>query len=172
MKIWMVINSGALLLTATFLYLTIRQVGLILGRMGPMGARPMEAGPRIGENIMPLFGTEGRFGDSQKPTLYIFGSDSCGVCKHVKPAVESLLKYWNSKSNIIMIYDGDAKNGQSPSGSDTESVPLIRRNDLRQKLGINFVPFGMMVNSQGVVLGKGLVNEISHVESLLELSAN
>ena len=35
------------------LFLTIRQVGILLNQVGPVGARGSTQGPRIGENITP-----------------------------------------------------------------------------------------------------------------------
>ena len=167
MNIWLTINSIGLLITATVLYLTIRQVGLILGRLGPMGARSeADVGPRVGENLSSVL-IEPLMPKNGKPTLYVFGSDSCGVCAKVKPAVESLIKYWRDQSNIIMVYDGAAKRETDAASA----VPLIRSDSLREKIGVTFVPFAVVVDPVGVVLGKGLVNDISHLESLLELSS-
>jgi len=167
MKIWLIINSIGIIITTGLLYLTIRQVGLILNRLGPMGARSQpDLGPRVGENIASFFiGLLANF-KPIKPTLYVFGSDSCGVCSKIRPAVESLVKYWSNKSNIVMVYDGNGKNEHVGNGS---VLPLVRTNDLRQKLGVNLVPFAVMVDGNGIVLGKGVVNDVSHVESLLEL---
>jgi methylamine dehydrogenase accessory protein MauD len=172
MKTWLIINSVGLLITATMLYLTIRQVGLILGRLGPIGARSSaDVGPRVGENLSPLLSHMDLPIKNGKPTLYIFGSDSCGICTRIKPAAASLMKYWAAKSNIVMLYDPASKNSQTKQESKDGDVPIYR-GDVRQSVGIPMVPFAVMANPAGVVLGKGLVNEMSHLESLLELVPN
>jgi methylamine dehydrogenase accessory protein MauD len=171
MKIVLVINSLGLLITATLLYLTIRQVGLILGRLGPIGARSAsDVGPRVGENLLPFLADNANLTPKNgKGTLYLFGSDSCGVCVRLRPSIDSLFKYWNGESNIIMVYDGATKNGQDHHHAESGGIPLFRNDTLRQKLGIGFVPFAVMTDCSGSVIGKGVVNDVSHVESLLEL---
>ena len=166
----MTINSIGLFVVATLLYLTIRQVGLILGRMGPIGARSSEnIGPRVGENLNPFLDAADIPGKSGKPTLYIFGSSSCGICKKIKSAAESLAKYWRGKTELILVYDPMPKGAQVAAEEDQGSVPIVR-SSLRTNVGVNTVPFAIMVDSAGIVLGKGLVNEMSHIESLLELT--
>jgi methylamine dehydrogenase accessory protein MauD len=170
MKIWLIFDSIGLLFTATMLYLTIRQVGLILGRLGPIGARSSaDVGPRVGENLSPLLDPLDLPIKNGKPTLYIFGSDSCGICSKIKPAATSLMKYWAAKSNIVMLYDLAPKNSQNRQDLKEGDVPIFR-GDIRESVGIPMVPFAVMANPVGVVLGKGLVNEMSHLESLLELT--
>jgi methylamine dehydrogenase accessory protein MauD len=169
MKIWLIINSVGLFITASMLYLTIRQVGLILGRVGPVGARSSESvGPRVGENLTPLIDSIDIPGRNGKPVLLILGNNGCGVCAKIRRDVDSLASYWASKADIVLIYD------QLPPGAKNEKdnggkVPIIR-SDMRTKVGVGFVPFGVIVDPAGVVLGKGLVNEMSHIESLLELT--
>lgn len=170
MKIWLAINSFGILLTATLLYLVVRQVGLILNRLGPIGARSSaDVGPRVGENLSPVVASHDLVQENGKFTLLVFGSDSCGICAKIRPATESLVKYWRDKVNILMVYDGETRN-ENDARQD-KSVRMVRSNSVRSKLGIGFVPFGVIVDSSGVVLGKGLVNDISHLESLLELTS-
>jgi methylamine dehydrogenase accessory protein MauD len=176
MKIWLILNSIGLLVTASMLYLTIRQVGLMLGRLGPIGARTSQnVGPRVGENLSTFLEPLDYVGEKGKHTMYIFGSDSCGVCGRIRVAAGSLASYWAAKSNIILVYDPPPKGAKGDvlaATPDGHAIPLVRSESLRGKLGIGLVPFAVMVDPTGTVLGKGLVNEMSHVESLLELIPN
>ena len=169
MKIWLFINSVGLFITASMLYLTIRQVGRLLGRMGPVGARSSESvGPRVGENLTPFINTLEIPGKNGKPILFILGNNGCGICSKIRHEADSLANYWASKADIVFVYDPlppGANNGNDKEGK----VPILR-SDMRAKVGVGFVPFGVIVDPTGVVLGKGLVNEMSHLESLLELT--
>ena len=171
MKIWLYIDTLGLLVIAAMLYLTIRQVGLILGRLGPIGARSSDdVGPRVGENLSPVLDPLAMPVKNGKSTLYIFGSDSCGICSKIKPAAAALMKYWAGKSNIIMLYDPEPGHMQNLPQAKEGDVPIFR-GAIREAVGIRAVPFAVMTNPAGIVLGKGLVNEMSHIESLLELAA-
>lgn len=172
MKLWLAINSIGLAVIGLALYLTIRQVGLILGRLGPIGARSSpNVGPRVGENLSPFLQPAEAVVSNGKPTLYVFGSDSCGICTRIKSSVESLYNYWSGKANFILLYDPLPEGSVGKGQTSKAGVPLIRPPALRNKIGIGLVPFGVIVDASGTVLGKGLVNEMSHVESLLELIA-
>jgi hypothetical protein len=43
-----------------------------------------------------------------------------------------------------------------------------RACNMRERVGATFVPFAVATDRNGLVTGKGLVNEIAHLESLLE----
>src|SRR6202034_1619603 len=127
-------------------------VGLILGRLGPIGARSSEnVGPRVGENLSPFIEPLDLPVKNGKPTLYIFGSDSCGICARIKPAAASLMNYWAAKSNILMLYDQGSKNSQNKQESKEGEVPIFR-GDVRQSVGIPMVPFAVIVSPDGIVL--------------------
>jgi len=170
MMIWLILNSVALALVSAILYLTLRQVGFVLTRVTPPGARSTPSGPRIGENISyylsPL--TAGLLPPS-RATLIIFGADACSICAQIRKAAEELAKSWRRDADIVLIYDCTTDAGDSPLEKIAHGLYFKTDCRARERLGADFVPFGISVDRDGVVLGKGLVNEIGHVESLLEL---
>jgi len=170
MFVWLAINSVVILVLTVALFLTIRQVGILLGQVGPVGARQSTQGPRIGENVAahvaPLYG-EG--GPPALPTLYVFGSESCAICASVRDAAEGLERYWSGRAALRLVYDEPAKQPRGAGGSAGGRVILWYDRDLRERLGIGLVPFGVMTDRSGEVIGKGIVNDVSQLESLLEL---
>lgn len=170
MGTWLTINSILIAVVAFALYLTIRQVGVVLSYVGPIGVRELNSGPRIGENIaVALRAEREQIRVSRKPQLLVFGSKACGVCKHVRHACEQLAPVWQNVAEIALIYDEANDDGSSELSFDRSGLQLLGETNLRQRLDINTVPYAVAVNAEGIVIGKGLVNIASHVESLLEL---
>ena len=168
MILWTAINSIAIVLVMFALFLTIRQVGLLLARMGPVGARTGDMGPRVGENLLPHVRLihEARH-EPSKPTLYVFATTFCPACRMVREAVPVIARSWRSAAVIIMVYD------DPPERLRREDLPanfvVTSQPGLRDAIDVRAVPYGVMTDARGFVLGHGLVNSASHIESLLEL---
>jgi methylamine dehydrogenase accessory protein MauD len=170
MMTWLILNSVGLSLVGGVLYLTLRQVGFVLNRVAPPGARSTPSGPRIGENLSYHLAqlTEGAL-PPMKSTLIVFGADTCSICSQIRTSAEELAKTWKRDAHILLVYDCTGDQRQSPLEKIAGGLYFKRDCHLRQRLGADFVPFGIAVDADGVVLGKGLVNAIGHLESLLEL---
>ncbi|MBX9681009.1 MAG: hypothetical protein K2X38_19810 [Gemmataceae bacterium] len=167
---WTAINSAAILLVMFALFLTIRQVGLLLARMGPVGARTGDMGPRIGENLLPHVGAIHEASGERKPTLYLFATTFCPACRMVREAVPVIARSWRSAALVVMVYD------DPPELDRRESVPsnfvVTSQPGVREAIDVRAVPYGVMTDARGFVVGHGLVNSASHIESLLELVGN
>lgn len=163
MVLWVTINSIAIVLLTFVLYLIVRQMGVILNYVGPLGARQMDAGPRIGEVVatMPEATLRGQL-SLTKPTLLVFASSSCSICTVVRRACEELSRQWAEVASIILVYDGLME------PDVTSRLKIVGDAQLRATLDIDMVPYGVALDVQGKVVAKGLINNISHVESLLE----
>lgn len=167
MIVWTAINSAAILLVMLALYLTIRQVGLLLTHLGPGGARSSDVGPRIGENVSPHVGDLlGGAAAPGRPTLFIFAAPFCPACKRVREAAEALARPWAPAARLVMVYDGLPPG--DPAGARGDLL-IAAHPTLRENLDVRAVPFAVMTDAAGVVIGHGLVNNASHVESLLEI---
>ncbi|MBI1916759.1 MAG: hypothetical protein HYS12_18795 [Planctomycetes bacterium] len=166
--LWSMINSVAIVLLAGCMLLIIRQVGFILSTLGPTGARGMNQGPRVGENISPFV----RFGGARPPTrratLYLFASTFCPVCKTVREAAKVVARPWQPEVGILMVYDAKATDAGQGTLEPDGALLVTRSCGLREKLDIRTVPYAIMTDPDGVVTGHGLVNNASHLESLLE----
>ena len=71
MIIWCLINSIALCILAAIQYAVLRQVGIMLVRLGPGYARPLYQGPRKGEYLGLKFESLWGRREQSRPTLYI-----------------------------------------------------------------------------------------------------
>lgn len=169
MSTWLLLNSLGLCTVGGILYLVVRQMGFILQRVGPTGARGTAEGPRIGENLMHHLLDLPPGASPAKSKLLLFGADACSICARVKAGALVLARTWRAKADILIVYDchdaGDASDFEELS----KGVYFKHDPHLRKSLGATFVPFGIVTDRHGTVVGKGLVNEIAHLESLLEL---
>ena len=167
MIIWLAINSVLILVLTVALFLVTRQVGILLNQVGPVGARQSTQGPRVGENITPhVAALEVSAGAPRVPSLYVFGSESCAVCASVRKGAETLARYWSKRAAIRLVYDDSPRR---PTESPVAGLSLWYDGRLRTRLGIELVPFAVMTDANGEVIGKGIVNDTSQLESLLEL---
>lgn len=168
MTIWLVLNSIAVATVSVVLYLLLRQMGYVLRRIGPTGARGTPEGPRTGENLthyMPEL-TTGRL--REKAKLIVFVSEACSVCAEVKRGAEDLAKAWRNDADILLVYDCEGTSSDTPWKEISRGLFSKRACNLRRQVGASFVPFAVVTDNAGTVVSKGLVNEIGHLESLLE----
>ena len=168
MTVWMALNSLGLGIVSVVLYLLLRQTGYVLRRVGPIGARGTPEGPRVGENLthyMPELASDPL---REKAKLIVFVSESCSVCAEVKRGAENLAKDWSDEAKILFVYDCEGTAPATPWKEVSRGLFTRRDCKLRMELGASFVPFAVVTDVNGTVVSKGLVNEIGHLESLLE----
>jgi hypothetical protein len=172
MQMLVIFNSVAIVVLVLVQYLTIRQVGVTLQRLGPVGARTVEnEGPRTGEDLsVPLAAVRDGLPQFPPDILYLFLSFSCSICRQVRAGADALGPVWKDKVQIVLLYDEPA-GGISPDALAGTPNPFIAvPPKLRESLGIDSVPFAVRVDRSHQVLGKGLINTTSHIESLLEIT--
>lgn len=166
MKLWLTVNSLVLLLLCGAVLLILRQLGFLLQRAGSMGARGSGDGPRVGESLSTLLHASGVF--DGKPKLLVFMSEHCAICRVVRKGAEVLAKDWHGDASILLIYDSD-QGGAKPAELIADGLHLKKDSAMRQQLGIAAVPYAVVASADGLVVSKGLVNDVSHLESLLEV---
>lgn len=151
-----------------------RQVGILFERVAPMGALMTDAGPKVGEqsprfDLLTLDGKTLELGQpSGKSTLVFFLSATCPVCKKLLPVLKSLRQAEAQKLLIVIASDGDAlEHSQFSRAAGLADFPYVLSRDLGMTFRINRLPFAVLLDQQGVVRGKGLVNSREQLESLL-----
>lgn len=151
-----------------------RQVGILFERVAPMGALMTDAGPKIGEqsprfDLLTLDGKPLTLGlPATKSTLVFFLSTTCPVCKKLLPVLKSLKQAEAQKLGIVIASDGDAlEHAEFRRAAGLGDFPYVLSRDLGMTYRINRLPFAVLLDPQGVVRGKGLVNSREQLESLL-----
>lgn len=166
------INTIGLLVLAVIQYLALRQIGSMLSRLGPLGARTVpEEGPRSGECVeSQLRQMRSSPATASDGSLLLFVSSSCSVCREIRKSAALLANTWGKRVRIALCYDEEENSLSSPIDVSTTGSCEVHfgTRSFRSELNVPYVPFGVFVNSANIVVAKGLVNSTSHVESLLE----
>ena len=151
-----------------------RQVGVLFERVAPMGALMTDAGPKIGEasphfDLMTLDGKPLAIGEtSAKDTLIFFLSTTCPVCKKLLPVLKSMRNAEGKTLDIVLASDGEyAAHRAFHKAAGLDDFPYVLSSDLGMSYRINRLPFAVVLDQQGVVRGKGLVNSREQLESLM-----
>lgn len=154
-----------------------RQIGVLHERIAPVGALMTAKGLSVGDRVpnTQVVGVDGSNFDFSgarsdlKCTLLIFLSPTCPVCKTLLPVIKSAARSEAETLEVILASDGEA----------AEHEHFRKTNDLMgfkyilsAPLGISFqigrLPYAVLIDSQGVLKARGLVNSREHLESLFE----
>ncbi|MFS0875318.1 TlpA family protein disulfide reductase [Solibacillus isronensis] len=107
-------------------------------------------------------------------TILLFTSTHCDICKSVYPILEIVKQKYSNINIIIMMLatDEEAKN-TIIRFNIKRSIPvsLIKDEDLFA-LGIPGFPFCYLLDPNGNIIEKGIVNKIEHFDILLSNHVN
>lgn len=163
---------GALLLMILGL---AREIGRVQVRLGPLGARMMDTGPKV-EQIGPTFhGLTDHLGrrvsvggHRERPQLLLFTAPGCSTCKSLLPGMKAMAK-GEGDIDIVLISDGTEQEHAAflaGSGIGAE-LSYVDGRDVGIAYQVGTTPFGVMLDAHGKVRAKGLCNHMAQVESLL-----
>ena len=178
--IWMISYLSLWILVALlfFAVLTLaRQVGILHRRLGPTGARMTNMGLAIGEpapqiDTLDLNGREVTLGSARnRPTLMLFFTTTCSTCAELTPAIRSLYQSERNKLDIILVSMFSDEKETRSFLKRHKLTALFCTNALRVAIDyqVNNPPYGILIDSGGVVQAKGIVNNAEHLESLLNV---
>lgn len=153
----------------------VRQVGLLHERSSPMGAMITDHGPDIGD-AAPVFSLPDYFGrnfaiggtsENGRGTLLMFTAPSCPVCDKLFPIIKSIAKA--EKLNVAMISDGaPEEHKRFLEKHDLGELRYVVSAEIGMAFQVGKIPYGVLLDSEGVIRAKGLTNTREHLESLLE----
>jgi methylamine dehydrogenase accessory protein MauD len=155
----------------------IRQLGVLHQRIAPAGALMLNRGLAVGEpapvlELAALDGQAVKVGvarDDGRSTLLLFVSPTCPVCKSLLPAVKSSRRDERSWMDVILASDGDAaEQREFVHAQGLEEIPYVVSAALGLAYQVSRLPFAALLDEQGVLRARGLVNSREHLESLFE----
>lgn len=173
--------ASNILLWVAFLGVTLvllglmRQVGLLHERSSPMGAMITDHGPDIGDNapefdIPDYFGRNVRIGGAStegRPTLIMFTAPTCPVCDKLFPIIKSIAKA--EKIGVVMISDGaPEEHARFLKNHELGQIRYVVSAEIGMAFQVGKIPYGVLLDADGVIKAKGLTNTREHLESLLE----
>jgi len=168
---WVVILLLAVMVVGLF-----RQVGMLHERLGPVGALTLPGGPKVGD-IAPAFdlpslnGGQVRVGGANEnsvSTLLFFLSPTCAICKTMLPVLLSIVREQDG-TRLILASDGDEERQRKLIDREKlHGYPFVLSTDLGRAHGVAKLPYAVLLDAEGRIVAKGLINNREHVESLFE----
>ncbi|MBU4617303.1 redoxin domain-containing protein [Rhodococcus sp. GG48] len=152
-----------------------REIGRVQVRLGPLGARMMDTGPKV-EQVAPSFRgltdhlgrTVGVGGHRDKPQLLLFTAPTCSTCKSLLPGLRAMAKAERGLE-IVIVSDGTPEeHAQFLAGSGIGSeLSYVDGRDVGIAYQVGTTPYGVILDEHGKIRSKGLCNHMAQVESLL-----
>jgi methylamine dehydrogenase accessory protein MauD len=157
----------------------VRQMGMIYRRMPPVGARLDANGPRIGEQVTPMRVTnllEEQFeiaGPSDRRRLLVFVAPNCEDCQQLAPALRSVFRSDRGATDLTVIsIGGDPdENREFLRSAGLADLPFALSPRAGALYGASSTPYALLIEPDGRLAHKGVVNHLEHLESLLEYQA-
>lgn len=155
----------------------IRQIGVLHQRIGPAGALMISKGVKIGERsqqfkLQTLDGVEvtlGAIDPAGRSTLVMFVAPDCPVCASLLPALKFIGKQEASWLRLVFASDGDpAQQAVFRREKNLEDFPYVLSPQLGMSFQIGKLPYGVLLDANGIMISQGLCNSREHVESLFE----
>lgn len=154
----------------------IRELGIILVRLGPVYAKPTKEGPQIGERVEPL-----EIADLSGKTHYIrptkfqqqllvFVAPGCPVCSELLPGLRTLAADYRDRAIVFAISSSE----RTPEDFDYAKklqpfVSYICSPDLHHQFSVDGSPYAILLNADNEVTAKGIANNLQHLESLFSI---
>ena len=159
---------------AVLLFGLARQVGILHERVAPMGAMASDQGLAVGEmspnlQVTTLAGDRlvlGAASPHGRSRLLLFVSPTCPVCKKLLPIARSFAHA--ERLDVLLIGDGDDAEQRSMIREfGLEGVPYVNSPQVGMTFHVGKLPYAVLLDAEGVIRAKGLVNNREHLESLL-----
>ena len=152
-----------------------RQLGVLYERVAPAGALMLGKGPTVGEHapviaVDDLDGVPHEIGTpGPRATLLFFLSPTCPVCKELLPALRSAARRESDWLDVVLASDGPRDEHVTFRKSERlTEFPYVLSPALGVTYQVGKLPYAVLVDADGIVRAKGLVNTREHLESLFE----
>ncbi len=155
----------------------VRQLGVLHERIAPAGALMLAKGLKVGEpapriTVQDLDSrslTLGAERSDARATLLVFVSPTCPVCKALLPALKSSLSAERDWLDIVLASDGEnAGQREFVLAHRLGGFPYVVSAPLGISYQVSRLPFAALIDAQGVLRARGIVNSREHLESLFE----
>jgi len=170
--LWVVVIALSVALLAV-----VRQLGVLHERIAPVGALMLAKGLKVGDSapqiaVQDLEGrsiTVGAARTDERAALIMFVSPTCPVCKALLPALKSSLAAERDWLDIILASDGEiASQREFVLAHRLGGFPYVVSAPLGISYQVSRLPFAVLIDAQGVLRARGIVNSREHLESLFE----
>jgi methylamine dehydrogenase accessory protein MauD len=155
----------------------VRQLGILHERIAPAGALLLERGLKVGETA-PVVAVSDLDGQSRsigapaadgRSTLLVFISPTCPVCKALLPVLKTSRRSERQWLEVILASDGaEEEQRRFIAANGLSEIPYVLSAPLGMAYQVGRLPFAALIDSQGILRARGLINSREHLESLFE----
>jgi len=170
--LWVVVVVLAALVMAL-----MRQIGVLHERVAPAGALMPAAGLAVGAAAPVLqltdwsgaLRTVGGVDPEGKATLLLFVSPTCPVCKTLLGIAFSMQRRERAWLRLVLASDGPrADHDAFVRTHGLDAHPYLLSTHLGLTYQVGKLPYAVLIDADGTLRARGLVNTREHLESLLE----
>jgi methylamine dehydrogenase accessory protein MauD len=152
-----------------------RQVGVLYERVAPAGALMINQQLKVGDAapqavVKSITGRELKIGAATDTgQLLFFLAPDCPVCKSLLPVLKTMHRSERGRE-ILLLSDGDNEDEHRRfvSSEQLEQFDYALSEFVGRSYGVSKLPYGVLVNSAGLISSMGIVNSREHLESLFE----
>jgi methylamine dehydrogenase accessory protein MauD len=176
----LVVSQIVLWIVVVVLALTVaalaRQIGVLHERVAPLGALSTKNAVEVGQpapqfDVIDLAGRPlhiGGAGADGRSQFLLFVSPSCPMCKKLLPVARSFARSERRGVRLVLMGDGDRPSHEALIAEHRLSdVPFALAPIVGISLGIGKLPQTVLIDAEGIIRSKGIVNSREHLESLL-----
>jgi methylamine dehydrogenase accessory protein MauD len=170
--LWLVVLTLAAVVVAL-----VRQIGVLHERVAPAGALATRAGPRLGA-AAPRFELAdwsgrpcliGGADPEHRGTLLVFISPTCPVCKTLLPILDSVVRSEPRRVRLVLASDGAPSEHEAfVATHGLAERPYVLSTELGLAYQVGKLPQAVLIDGDGILRARGMVNTREHVESLFE----
>lgn len=151
-----------------------RQLGVLHMRVAPAGALTTAGGPAVGDRPAAITTrtvegasvTIGGPAPSIPLRLLLFVSAQCPLCKNLIPAAKSFAR--DERTALTFVGDDDvAAQRALIAQQGLEGHAFVNGPEVGQAYAVSKLPYAVLLDADGTILSKGLVNSREHLESLV-----
>lgn len=155
----------------------VRQIGVLHERIAPAGALLLKKGLKIGQPVPAMALTDlsgrsvriGALSDRGRSTLLVFLSPSCPVCKVLLPVLKSSRAGESDWLELILASDGsEDEHRRFVAANGLREIPYVLSAELGMSFQVERLPFAAIIDEDGILRARGLINSREHLESLFE----
>ena len=167
---------GIVLFQGLVIFVLMRQLGIIyLGTAQGVARDGIAAGQRAPDFTLPdLAGGLRSLADSRgRSLLLVFGSTSCAPCRGLVPDLNAFAQTHAAQLDALFLIRGTPVETQRFVDELGVQVPVAVHNDeeIWDKYKTRVTPFAFLIDGEGVVRAKGLANNRSHLDTLLNAAS-
>ena len=168
--LWLVVIALAFVVMAL-----VRQVGVLHARIAPAGALMLDKGAAVNSPAPQVTALDRHERPvnvgykADKAQLLFFLSPTCPICKSLLPSLRSLARNHRKTLDVVYVSDGDAASQHTLiEEHGLEDARYVVGPEIGMTYQIGKLPYAVLIDADGVLRAKGLVNNREHLESLLE----